>query len=64
MSVWNSIEQTASKVCPTQTGSKTIIAGTSWALGDAVKIMDASSATRDFIISHILVEYADAWEGY
>jgi hypothetical protein len=57
-------EHTASNVSPSQQESVTLTAGESWALGDAVKIMDADTVDGNFVITNISIEWAEPyWDG-
>jgi hypothetical protein len=62
MSLWKEPIYTPSKVEPTLTDAKTVTAGVAWVLGNAVKMMDANTSDKDFIVNHISIEYCDIWE--
>jgi hypothetical protein len=62
MSLWKEPEYTASEVEPTLDNAITVTAGVAWTLGNAVKIMDANTSDKDFIVNHISIEYCDIWE--
>ena len=64
MSLWKEPIYTASKIEPTLTNAITVTAGVAWVLGSAVKIMDANTSDKDFIVNHISIEYSDIWEGF
>jgi len=63
MSLWHEPEYTASEVAPTLDDAKRVTAADErWTLGTAVKMMDADTSDRDFIVTHIFIEYCDVWE--
>ncbi len=61
MSLWKEPKYVASLVAPTLADGKAVIAGDTWVLGAAVKLMDANTASSSFIITEVFLE--DAFEG-
>jgi len=62
---WQEEIKSPSKIAPTLDNAKRITAADGlWVLGNAVKIMDANTSDKDFIINSISIEYCDIFDGF